>query len=66
MEQKLQISWEIKKGERVYSFLIPAQAPYGEIFDCGVEIMNAALESQKKAAEQIKQQQQEVKDGCQK
>lgn len=55
LDQKLMVHWEMKKGDRVYVLQIPANSPFGEIYDCGFEIMTAALESQKKAAEQAKE-----------
>lgn len=55
LDQKLMVQWEMKKGERVYTFQIPANSPFGEIYDCGFQIMTSALESQKKAAEQAKE-----------
>jgi hypothetical protein len=61
VDQKLMVHWQIKKGERVYVFEIPAGSPYGEIYDCGFEIMNSALEAQKQAAEQAEKQKDEMK-----
>ncbi len=51
---KNQLIYEIKKGDRVYSLVLEAGAPAGEVFDVGCQIKDFAYNIIKEAQEQEK------------
>lgn len=64
MEQLTKFHWQItkgEKGERVYEFVIPDKAPYGEILDSALEVMAAAENVSKQVVENIKKAVEEAK-----
>lgn len=52
MEIKNCVEFSSKKGDRVYSFHVPAGAPFGEIYDVAFEILNQAVKYAQEAAAQ--------------
>jgi hypothetical protein len=54
MNVKTSISIEITKDERVYSFVMPAGAPFGQAYDAAFEILQQIVEFSKKAADSAK------------
>jgi hypothetical protein len=61
MEQKAALIFERKKEERVYQFIIPVGAPFGEVFDVVFEMLGAAQEFSKQALESSKKALDEAK-----
>lgn len=57
MAIKSSLSIEITKGDRVFSFVMPIGAPYGEAYDAAFEVLQQIVELSKQAADQAKQQQ---------
>lgn len=52
MEIKNCIEFSSTKGERVYSFHVPAGSPFGEIYDVAFEILSQAVKYAQEAAAQ--------------
>jgi hypothetical protein len=50
------VSIELEKNGRVYSYLMPVGAPYGEAYDAAFEICQNILDMAKKASEGAKRQ----------
>jgi hypothetical protein len=61
MEQKAALIFERKKEERVYQFIIPVGAPFGEVFDVVFEMLGAAQDFSKQALESSKKALDEAK-----
>lgn len=64
MEQVTKFHWVIakgEKGERVYEFVIPDKAPYGEILDSALEVLAAAENVSKQVVENIRKAVEEAK-----
>ncbi|MCK9570507.1 hypothetical protein M0R72_16285, partial [Candidatus Pacearchaeota archaeon] len=64
MEQQTKFHWVVtkgEKGERVYEFVIPDKAPYGEILDASLEMVAAAENLSKQVVENIKKAVEEAK-----
>jgi len=55
-DQKGMIHIEIKKEERVYTFVMPMGSPIGECYDAAHEVLNTILEMGKQATEQTKRE----------
>lgn len=54
MEHKTAVILQTSKNDRIYQFIIPMGAPYGEVFDVAFEMLAGAEEFSKKAVEQAK------------
>lgn len=54
MNQRLMINFEVVKNDRVYTLLMPNEAPLGEIYDSLHEMLTAVLELSKQAADRAK------------
>jgi lysyl-tRNA synthetase class I len=57
MVQKTAVIFEAAKGEkndRIYQFIIPVGAPFGEVFDVAFELLAAAESLSKQAMENAK------------
>ncbi len=54
MELKSMIAIEIEKNDRVFSFLLPVGAPFGEAYDAAFEVLGKIIEMSKEAADNMK------------
>ena len=54
MDIKSYVDVEIKKNDRVYHFLMPVGAPFGEAYDAAFESLTSITEMAKNAVEQAK------------
>lgn len=54
MNVKSYVDVEIVKNERVYHFLMPVGAPFGEAYDSAFEVLSSITEMAKNAAEQAR------------
>ena len=55
MDLKSVVSVEVKKNDRIFQFLMPVGAPFGECYDACFETLNKIAELSKEAAEAAKQ-----------
>ena len=55
-DQKLNISFEVKKGNNIYTFLMPYQCPLGEAYDAIYEVLSDVVDMSKRAYEQAKRE----------
>lgn len=55
MDVKTQVVLEVKKNDRIFSYCMPAGAPFGEAYDAAYEILQQIIEFSKKATETLKQ-----------
>jgi hypothetical protein len=55
MNQKLAAHFEVEKNSRNYVFIVPNDAPLGEVYDVLHEMLTATVEMSKQAAERVKQ-----------
>jgi hypothetical protein len=64
MDQKAALIFERKKEDRNYQFIVPLEAPFGEVFDVIFEMLTAAQEFSKQAldATQKSLEESKVKD----
>ena len=56
MDLRSYVSIEVKKNDRVYSYLMPVGAPFGEAYDAAFEVLQSVLDMAKKSSEQINKQ----------
>ncbi len=54
MELKSVITMEIKIDDRVYVFMMPAGAPFGEVYDVTFKMLEKVVEMAKNASEQAR------------
>ena len=54
-DQKLVISFEVKKGENIYTFSMPYQCPLGEAYDAAYEVLADLVQMSQRAFEKAKQ-----------
>lgn len=50
MDIKTNVSFEVKKGDNVYTFHLPTGAPFGELYDSAYEILSKVVELAQEAA----------------
>ncbi len=50
MDIKTNVSFEVKKGDNVYTFHLPTGAPFGELYDSAYEILSKIVEMAQEAA----------------
>lgn len=62
MEHKTAVILQTSKNDRLYQFIIPMGAPYGEVFDVAFEMLAGAEEFSKKAVEQAKKALEEARE----
>jgi hypothetical protein len=67
MDMKSVVSFEVKKGEHVYSLCIPMGAPYGELYDVLYEMLEETVKLAQKATNNLKKEDKasDEKDCCQ-
>ncbi len=56
MNMKKEIVLELQKGENVYRFSMPENAPLGEIYDVGFQILKSAAQLAQDAIQQAQNQ----------
>jgi len=61
-DQKGMIHLEIKKEDRVYTFVMPMGSPIGECYDAAHEVLNSIVEMGKVASEQAKREKKDEGD----
>jgi hypothetical protein len=54
MDQKLMVSFEVKKNDRTYALHIPSGAPLGEVYDSLHEMLMEVSKLSTKSAENAK------------
>lgn len=54
--QKLAVSFEVKKGDNVYTFTMPYQCPLGEAYDAAYEVLSDIVDMSQRAYEKAKQE----------
>lgn len=58
--QKLMVTFEVKKGDNIYSFAMPYNCPLQEAYDSTREVMLDLIQMADNAAEQAKKQKEEA------
>lgn len=59
MDLKSMIVIEVEKNERVFTFLLPVGAPFGEAYDAAFEMLSKIVDMSNEAAENMKRKENE-------
>jgi hypothetical protein len=51
MDIKNCVEFNVSKGDRVYTFHVPAGAPFGEIYDAAFEVLTQCVQFAQEAAQ---------------
>jgi len=54
--QKLNVSFEVKKGDNVYTFIMPYQCPLGEAYDAAYLVLADIVDMSQRAFDRAKQE----------